>query len=289
MAEATQVDFFAGRRAVIATMHGKEAVIGPLLEQATGLRTFPVVGMDTDRFGTFTLEVDRRGNQLEAARAKARAALALTAADLAIASEGSFGPHPQVPWMVSGRELVVLLDPYHGVELVGQVLTTKTNCDQAVVATWAEAQAFADRVGFPSHGLVVRSGAKADSAVAAKGVADAASYEAVIRQALAQAGDGRILVETDMRAHLNPTRMAAIGEATRDLLRVMQALCPTCRRPGYVVVEIVPGLPCAWCARATRQPLSARFRCRGCGMEEVRLYPDGATKADPGRCDSCNP
>lgn len=92
------MNHWAGRQAVIGTMHGKEAVIGPRLS-ALGLTSLVPENFDTDRFGTFTGEVKRVGTQLEAARQKARAAMAATGAPIGVASEGSFGPHPAIPFL----------------------------------------------------------------------------------------------------------------------------------------------------------------------------------------------
>lgn len=69
----------AGKRAVLATMHGKERVIRPLLEGGLGLQIILPNGFDTDRFGTFSREIERTGSQLDAARAKIEAALNTTA------------------------------------------------------------------------------------------------------------------------------------------------------------------------------------------------------------------
>lgn len=55
------VEYLAGRRLVIATMHGKEQVIAPLLEAATGVQCMAGREVDTDRLGTFTGEVPRIG------------------------------------------------------------------------------------------------------------------------------------------------------------------------------------------------------------------------------------
>ena len=63
---------FAGRTLVVATMHGKERVIAPLLEERLGVRCVVPAGFDTDRYGTFTRDVARAGDQLEAAREKVR-------------------------------------------------------------------------------------------------------------------------------------------------------------------------------------------------------------------------
>ncbi len=62
--------FYEGEDAVLATMHGKERVISPPLESEPGLGVSLADGLATDRFGTFTREVERTGLQLDAARAK---------------------------------------------------------------------------------------------------------------------------------------------------------------------------------------------------------------------------
>ena len=81
---------------MVATKHGKEKVIAPILERSLGVKVLSTTNLDTDRFGTFSGEVERKGTPLEVARAKCEAALKLTGADLAVASEGSFGPHPEL-------------------------------------------------------------------------------------------------------------------------------------------------------------------------------------------------
>ena len=48
-----------GRRASIAAMHGKERVIGPILSRSLGLVGSPAAGIDTDKFGTFSREIER--------------------------------------------------------------------------------------------------------------------------------------------------------------------------------------------------------------------------------------
>ena len=84
------VDFFRGRTLLIATMHGKEEVIAPLLERELGVRCVTPRGYDTDRFGSFSGEVKRPDTALNTARAKALGALAQEGGTLAVASEGSF-------------------------------------------------------------------------------------------------------------------------------------------------------------------------------------------------------
>lgn len=60
--------------AVIATMHAKERAIAPVLLRKLELAATVAPGFDTDRFGTFSREIERVGSQLDAARAKIAAA-----------------------------------------------------------------------------------------------------------------------------------------------------------------------------------------------------------------------
>ena len=66
----------AGKTAALATMHGKERVITPLVETALGLSVRRPSALDTDQFGSFSREIERTGSQLVAARAKIAAAFA---------------------------------------------------------------------------------------------------------------------------------------------------------------------------------------------------------------------
>jgi len=83
---------FRGRKLLIATRHGKEKVMAPLLRDALGVKCFTSDKVDSDMFGTFTGEVARIGNPVETLRNKCRHFMEKCGADLAIASEGSFGP-----------------------------------------------------------------------------------------------------------------------------------------------------------------------------------------------------
>ncbi len=87
---------FEGRYLVIATKHNKEKVIAPILERELGVKCFVPVNLDTDALGTFTGEVERKDDPITTARKKCLLAMELENCDMAIASEGSFGPHPSI-------------------------------------------------------------------------------------------------------------------------------------------------------------------------------------------------
>jgi hypothetical protein len=282
-------EFFADRTALLATMHGKERVIAPVLAEV-GLRVQVPQGLDTDQFGTFTRDRDRPGTQLETARLKAQRAMALTGEDLAISSEGSFGPHPSLPGLACDRELVLLLDRVHDLEIVGEVVVLETNFRHQTIRSVAEAMQFAQQVGFPSHGLMVMAHAAAKLPTQiTKGITTEAVLQRTVAEGLAASPTGSLHLETDMRAMMNPTRMAAIAQATHDLLSKLKSLCPQCGMPGFQVVERRIGLPCQLCQLPTGLVRSHLYGCQRCDCRQERLFPEGQQAADPMYCGYCNP
>ncbi|WP_265519773.1 DUF6671 family protein [Nitratireductor luteus] len=279
----------ANKRAVLATMHGKEQVIRPLLEGGLGLRVVLPDGFDTDRFGTFSREIERTGTQLDAAHAKIEAAFEHDPeAHVATASEGSFGPHPFIPFVPLGREIVVLLDRDSGLELIGHHADLSTTFAHQTVETVDAAAAFAQRIGFPGQGLIVvgvADGNPVPGRYLHKEARTLGQLSAAVGEAIALCGAAH--VETDMRAHRNPTRMRAIRRATIDLVRRYRSPCPQCAQPGFAVTERLAGLPCAWCGEPTIALRTEVSVCAGCGHRIER--PVEAATADPGQCNGCNP
>lgn len=279
----------AGKIAVLATMHGKERVIRPLIEGRLGLSMRLPRSLNTDRFGTFTGEVRRIGSQLDAARAKIAAAFEQEhEASVGIASEGSFGPHPLIPFVPLGHEIVVMRDRESGLELVGHHADLSTNFGHVTVADAAAAVAFAEHIGFPAHGLIVIGTTNGQPAVDRrlwKNIYTEPALIDAVNEAIALFGAAH--VEADMRAHRSPTRMRAIEQATIDLVRQYRSECPVCGRPGFIVTERLPGLPCSSCGRPTHALRAEMSVCTACGHRAEKAAE--AATADPGHCDDCNP
>jgi hypothetical protein len=299
--------WFADRTAVLATMHRKEQVIAPVLEQELRLQILVPPGFDTDRFGTFSREIARTGSQVEAARAKAHQAMDLTEQSLGLASEGAFGPHPTIPYLPCNRELIVLVDRQHQFEVVGEAISTDTNYSQIWASSLEEAQRFAQQIGFPDHGLVVIAGAEpqqtagrgsrptAPAPIApdqitpdriTKGITSEAHLAETVEAALRL---GPVWLETDMRALYNPKRMRVIEQATKNLVQKIRQVCPSCGAPGFDLVERRTGLPCGWCHGPTSLIRAVIYRCPSCGFNQETEFPEGTSTADPTYCPFCNP
>lgn len=274
-----------GRCVAIATMHGKERAIAPPLATRLGAIAVVPAGFDTDAFGTFTGEIARRGSPRDAARAKAAAAMAATGLDAAIASEGTFGPHPAAPLLPLAAEFLLLVDARSGLEVEAEDVGTETNWAGTVVRDLAEAEAFGARIGFPDHQLVLR--VAGEPAATRRGIASRDELAAALAESLRHGG--RVEASADMRADRNPTRMRAIARAAERLAARAATACPDCGWFGFGQVRAERGLPCALCGEPTDLLLAFVDGCARCPATLLRPRPDGAATADPGSCPQCNP
>lgn len=290
MNKENNISLFADRTAVLASMHKKEEVIAPVLKEKVGIDLLVPKGFNSDEFGTFSGEVKRRGNQLEAAQKKAERALAFSKETLAIASEGSFGSHPVIPFFPFNREIVLLKDRENSLELIGMATSTEANYKGSQVNSFEEALSFAESIGFPETGVIVKvreTSHKGTEII--KGIVSTDSLEEAVQTLLDCSEDKSVFIETDLRAMYNPRRMKVIEEATKDLVSKMTSLCPNCSWPGYQITERVKGLPCSWCSLPTDLIKAHIYECKKCGYNEKETFPNGEESADPGNCNFCNP
>lgn len=280
-------NLFKGRTAIFVTKHKKENVIFPIFSKS-GINLKLVESIDTDLFGTFTGEIPRSGTQVEAARLKALRAIEQTGETLALASEGSFGPHPTLFFAPGNVELVLLLDIRNQIELHGWEISTDTNYAHQKVKAVGDAFDFGDRVGFPSHGLIVRPNS-GSSGLLFKGITNESELIRAVDSCIKHSEDMAAIIETDMRAMYNPKRMAVIEKAAVNLLGKMNSVCPQCSWPGFEVTDKISGLPCNLCGCPTRSTLSHLYTCKKCSFNNEVEFPCGKTSEDPMYCDCCNP
>lgn len=269
-------------------MHGKERALAPPLAANPGLRLVVPDGLDTDALGTFTGEVERPAPPYATAVRKARLGMEASGLPRAVATEGSFGPHPHAPFVPGGVELVVYVDDELGIEVGEAAMSRQTTMGHATaVRLDDDLLAFLERVRFPSHAVIVRQNI-GDGAIA-KGLRDRDAVAAAIARATRGSADGLARVESDLRADRNPTRMREIAAVARRLAGRLAMLCPSCRAPGYGVVATEPGLPCRVCCTPTAWVAREIEGCARCDRTRARPRSDGLGAADPAHCPSCNP
>ncbi|MBY0451127.1 MAG: hypothetical protein K2X01_10940 [Cyanobacteria bacterium] len=306
--------FFHGRRLLIATQHGKEQVLLPILERGLGVRCDVTTGFDTDAFGTFSGERHRSGDALETARLKAEAVKQhYPEATLILTSEGSFGPSPQMPWAAADTELLYLWDSqwdrqnqgvwtavFHTLETnyVSFVDYPSPECPlpeyPSWCSSWESLLEMTTAWGFPSHGVIlgIKHVSGEGFSKIYKGIQDPVQLKQLFVQ---YSPDHQIRLSPDMRACFNPTRMRAIAACAEQLVTQLSILCPECAWPGFQQIKLIDALPCEACGLPTRLPASALWQCQHCQFQKKQpiqtklINEENQATANPRDCEFCNP
>lgn len=186
MAEASvkqkQLSPYAGTCVVLTTKHAKSIAIAPHFEKILGAAILEYV-VDTDKLGTFSGEVERKGAALDCVRKKCEWSIKNTKCEYALASEGSFGTHPFIPFIPSNREILYFIDKKRKFHLHVTDLYTETNYQMGELSCIEEVKAMAEKALFPSHALIVRPALRESDGPVFKGVMNEAALEAVARNA----------------------------------------------------------------------------------------------------------
>lgn len=273
---------------VLTTKHEKGRAIEPAFSEILGsqLRS---VDLDTDTLGTFSGEVDRKGNALECVKQKCEWGMSQARAEYGLASEGSFGPHPAIPFVRADTEILYFIDRTRNIHIHLIEVSTDTNYQMQAVSSIEEIQKFAADAGFPEHALILRPNSAKRGTLTFKGIQQIDELIEVFKDCVRQSTDRQVWVETDMRAHLNPSRMRTIANLARKMATRLSNVCPQCHTPGWGMVDVEVGLECAWCESKTENVKFEIFGCPKCAYQEKSKPAHGLEKADPAYCLRCNP
>ncbi|WP_205629722.1 DUF6671 family protein [Jiangella muralis] len=277
---------YTGRRAVLATKHDKLPLVAPPLA-ASGLEV-TAVAIDTDQLGTFTGDIPRPGTPLDTAIAKARLGMAAAGTSLGVASEGSVGPHPASPLLTADAEIVVLVDADRDVVVWDRAISLDIRAAAQAVEPGHDMTSLTRRFDLPGHAVIVRPN-HGPPAPVLKGLRGLADIKAAVATCAAASPDGRARVETDLRAHMCPSRRPVIRQAAERLAARLATRCPACTSPGWGPIDAVTGVPCAWCGTPVDDVRAETDGCPACGHRAERAVIAPGTTADPGRCPRCNP
>ena len=249
---------FENRKLVIATKHNKESVISPLIEQSLKVNCFVPENFDSDKFGTFSGEIDRTKDALTTVKNKCLLAMKIENCDLGIASEGSFGAHPTIFFATANEEILIFIDLKNNIEIVVKEVSLNTNFASKKIENEHDLKDFLNKCQFPSHGIILKN--KENNFIECKKDFEnlnqvLESYNYFIDKF------GICFAETDMRAINNPTRMLVIEKATEKLVEKIKSLCPECHTPGFGIKEIKTGLRCELCNMPTKSTLAYIYQC----------------------------
>ncbi len=277
---------YFGREAVLTTKHRKYPLIAPSFSAALRMKILEH-SADTDQLGTFTGEIERKLSPRATAILKAKIGMKELGLTLGLASEGSVGPDPLIPLIKSDIEYLVLIDSENDLEITEVYRSFDITAGQIVVTPEEDIKEFLQKVDFPNHKLITAPNAGAISNVV-KGIGDLNDLQNAIKLCASESDDGSVLIQSDLRAHCSPSRQNNIREVALLLANRVLSLCPECHMPGWGNVGYERGLECSLCgmnvAKAAKREIFGCYKC------EYREYGKLiAERADPARCDWCNP
>ena len=277
---------YRGKTCLIATMHEKQRAIRPSFESILGFE-IQVGELNTDALGTFTGEIERTLPPRECAKTKCLNALSLHGKQIGIANEGSFGPHPIIPFVSVDHEIFFFADLEIGYHLCISKMFTETNFAAGTFCEFDSIIEFARKTQFPSHALILRPNHWEDKKVCFKGLQSIDDLYTAFEKSRSISSDQKVWIETDMRAHKNPTRMHQLEKFSEEMAQRLSTPCPACEIPGWGPVDKITGLPCAECGAETELTRGVIWGCCRCPHQES--IPVDQTLAEPQYCPLCNP
>ena len=277
---------YRGQTVVLTTKHKKYELVEPAIRGMTGLNVL-LYEADTDILGTFSGEVSRTLTARESAIEKARMGTRSLGQSLGVASEGTIGPDPWLPFARSDIEHLAFVDEDLGIEIVEVYRSLDIIAGEIVTSPGAELSRFLKSVDFPNHKLMVTPN-QGDIRDSVKGLGSTADLVEAIDYIAGKSQDGNVVLKSDLRAHCSPSRQRNIEKAAEMLAGRLSRLCPECKAPGWGVVGYRQGLNCSSCGGMVPTAKSSEILgCAKCGKEA--LGKQIAIQADPSRCDFCNP
>lgn len=275
---------YNGIRAVVTTKHKKEKLIAPIF-QKLGIELLHFE-WDTDQLGTFSTEIPRALTQHETVIKKARVGMARIGHRYGVASEGSVGPDISLPILNSTVEAITWVDDVNGFQLVEYERGLDVVAVKESFANFDGIDEFLKRADFPNHGLILYPEGEKDPIY--KGIRNRSELEAALDQCLKKSSKKIAVVESDLRAHMSPSRSAVIAKCAEKLVDRLSKLCPSCQLPGFGEIGRLSGLPCESCGEEVVTALKGNvLGCVKCEYKFEKL--NGKTDASASSCLSCNP
>ena len=254
-------------RFVLTTSSQKEQAVKPALEKY---------------FSAQVILVKSHEDKAASAVSKAQEGTKRTGEILGIGSEGQFTESID-------EEILVLFDQQRKHIVTERMRTGDTNYATTTARNIDELGAFLKLMDFPTHAIVVSSHHPKSDAPTFKGIQDYRKLREALHSVLPYSESNLAQITTDMRAHMNPTRMRAISMTTERLCRKLLQLCPKCAAPGFSMMSHTKGLECETCHSPTLLAREEHWLCTACMHSETRGRNDGMTTSPATYCTVCNP
>lgn len=264
---------------LLSSKHQKEGLLQPIFEPF-GLHLLVNEGFDTDAYGTFCGAIPRTEGPKITVKEKCLAGMSFAGKRQGLASEGSFGPHPSIPFLTINEEWLVYIDLDRKLEIFGRSTTLEVCHARLGYHDAAELPTFLTNCTFGSQGLVFKDTEKAN--VLVKGIQDQTQLEQLMQQF------PKWEIETDLRAHMNPQRQKNIIAAAKDLTERMHRYCPQCDQPDFSVQKVSGNLLCEVCLQKSNAYQYLEYSCLHCQHQLIEQRKDKNFE-DPQYCNHCNP
>jgi hypothetical protein len=277
---------YSGLTVCFGTLHKKEEVLAPLLSAlGVACKATPI---NTDQFGTFSLETPRKLSSLETLRAKASAVFAREPeARLALASEGSFAPATSLLQSGGDREELLLVDRKLGIEIHAEAFGLGAELSSETLGATDDISAHLLKFKFPSHALIASPAELTGPYF--KGINTLESLEQARQECERLSPIGKTLIAADLRAQFNPTRREVIRLAAQALVTKILSLCPACSTPGFGLIGHQGFLSCEECGLPSRFPAQELWGCLQCDHSSLKNRSDGQRLLPAEKCANCNP
>lgn len=277
---------YLNKKVVLTSKHQKLKLIEPAFDQYIGCDLFEV-NLDTDQLGTFSGEIERPAAPRETAIQKARLGMKETGLLLGIASEGSVGPDPVVPFLHSNIEHLVLVDDENGIVISEIHRSLEITTATITASPDQDLTSFLEKADFPRHHLIVRPNTQMKRNCI-KGISNLDDLLDAIARSSDSSPDGQVVIESDLRAMCSPSRQENIKKAAQLLAARVSQLCPECRLPGWGRVGYEKGLNCSECE--LKNPDAIRQEKLGCvNCDYTELGKVISSTLSPAQCNFCNP
>jgi len=277
---------YVDKRIALTTKHDKLRLIKAAFDEYVGCELFEV-NLDTDQLGTFSGEIERHAPPHETAIHKARLGMRETGSLIGIASEGSVGPDPVVPFIHSNIEHLVLVDDQNGIVISEIHRSFEITAATITAAPDQDLTSFLEKADFPNHALIVRPNTQTKSNCI-KGVNDLEQLQEAIAISSKLSPNGFVVIESDLRAMHSPSRQRNIEEVATLLAKRVSQLCPNCQMPGWGRVGYEKGLNCSECE--LENPDAIRQEKLGCvKCDHIELGKVISSTLNPAHCNFCNP
>jgi len=274
----TEARPYSGTVIAFATAHGKDDLAREPFAAILDATVVAPPALDTDQFGTFSGEIPRTLTPQAAAHAKAALAMNAAGTPFALASEGSFSGGFGL--LVEHRELLLFVDRQRGLEVIEATTEISPLPPSKAIDSVDGAERYADRIGFPAQGIIVRT-----ASGISKDLRTSDAFRAHIDRSLGE--NSTVSIEPDLRAHRCPSRADTIARLAQRMAHRLDTPCPTCATPGFGRVNVSRGVRCRDCGSPTELIEADIFGCARCDHTQSVLRPP--RRADPARCPECNP